>query len=209
MIRRVPVIPTTIVLLAAAIMVYLGFWQIDRLHWKEDLLARYDRNQHLPPIAFPANPVGDANLFRKAEAMCLKPASWTVEGGRSGTDVVGWRQIARCSTGAEGPGFSVQLGVSKEPRWTPTFEGGEVSGYIGHLPSHTSLLATMFGRGGPDELMLVADTPAPGLMPNPGPDPSSIPNNHLAYAVQWFLFAGLALLIYALALRKRLKDTAT
>jgi surfeit locus 1 family protein len=57
--------------------------------------------------------------------------------------------------------------------------------------------------------MLVADTPAPGLMPNPGPDPSSIPNNHLAYAVQWFLFAGLALLIYALALRKRLKDTAT
>ncbi|HNJ47416.1 MAG TPA: SURF1 family protein, partial [Novosphingobium sp.] len=31
-----------------------------------------------------------------------------------------------------------------------------------------------------------------------------IPNNHLSYAVQWFLFAATALVIYGLALRKRL-----
>jgi len=30
-----------------------------------------------------------------------------------------------------------------------------------------------------------------------------IPNNHLAYAVQWFLFAGIAGVIYALALKRR------
>jgi surfeit locus 1 family protein len=30
-----------------------------------------------------------------------------------------------------------------------------------------------------------------------------VPNNHLAYAVQWFLFAGVAAVIYALALRRR------
>ena len=35
------------------------------------------------------------------------------------------------------------------------------------------------------------------------PSPDSIPNNHLSYAVQWFLFAGIAALIYALALRKK------
>jgi surfeit locus 1 family protein len=36
------------------------------------------------------------------------------------------------------------------------------------------------------------------------PDPRDIPNNHLAYAVQWFLFATVAAVIYALALAKRL-----
>ena len=34
-----------------------------------------------------------------------------------------------------------------------------------------------------------------------------MPNNHLAYAVQWFLFALTALVIYAIALRKRLKTS--
>ena len=33
-----------------------------------------------------------------------------------------------------------------------------------------------------------------------------IPNNHRCYAVQWFVFAAIALVIYGLALRKRLKE---
>ena len=55
---------------------------------------------------------------------------------------------------------------------------------------------------------LVADPPVAGLGANARPDPSDIPNNHLAYAVQWFLFAFTALVIYALALRKRLAAAA-
>ncbi len=33
-----------------------------------------------------------------------------------------------------------------------------------------------------------------------------MPNNHLSYAVQWFSFAATALIIYALALRRRRRD---
>jgi cytochrome oxidase assembly protein ShyY1 len=51
---------------------------------------------------------------------------------------------------------------------------------------------------------LVADPPLAGLEANARPDPSDLPNNHLSYAVQWFLFAFVALVIYALAVRKRL-----
>jgi surfeit locus 1 family protein len=51
----------------------------------------------------------------------------------------------------------------------------------------------------------VADPPLAGLAANARPDPADIPNNHWSYAVQWFLFAGTALVIYALALRKRLR----
>jgi cytochrome oxidase assembly protein ShyY1 len=53
---------------------------------------------------------------------------------------------------------------------------------------------------------LVADPPLAGLEANERPDPSEIPNNHLSYAVQWFLFALTALVIYAVALRRRLRD---
>jgi cytochrome oxidase assembly protein ShyY1 len=44
---------------------------------------------------------------------------------------------------------------------------------------------------------------APGLSPSRAPDPSSVPDNHLAYAVQWFAFAAMAIVIYAFALRRR------
>jgi surfeit locus 1 family protein len=37
------------------------------------------------------------------------------------------------------------------------------------------------------------------------PSLDEIPNNHRFYAIQWFLFAGIALAIYILALRKRLR----
>ena len=53
--------------------------------------------------------------------------------------------------------------------------------------------------------MLVAETPAPGLEASAPPSPDEVPNNHLAYAVQWFLFAGIAALIYGIALRRRMR----
>ena len=56
--------------------------------------------------------------------------------------------------------------------------------------------------------MLVADTPPAGLAKNEAPNFDSVPNNHLAYAVQWFLFAGIAAIIYLLALRRRARPAA-
>jgi surfeit locus 1 family protein len=58
-------------------------------------------------------------------------------------------------------------------------------------------------------MRLVAATPGPGLMASAPPSPDIIPNNHLSYAVQWFLFAGIAVLIYGLALRQRWRKEAS
>jgi surfeit locus 1 family protein len=52
-------------------------------------------------------------------------------------------------------------------------------------------------------IRLIAETPQAGLEPLAPPDPGDLPNNHLAYAVQWFFFAATALVIYVLALRRR------
>jgi surfeit locus 1 family protein len=203
MMRKVPLIPTIVVALAAALMIWLGVWQLHRLRWKEALLARYAANQHLPTIALPIGRSDDRLLFRHAAAFCLKPVHWSAEAGRDAAGQVGWRQIAQCATGAEGPGFTVQMGVSTDPNAQPSWRGGAVSGFIAYAPDHEPLIAMAFDHGPPPPLMLVSDTPAPGLAANAGPDLASIPNNHLSYAIQWFLFAIVAIVIYALALRKR------
>ncbi len=203
--KRVPLVATGLVLMAAAIMMGLGVWQLQRHAEKANLLALYARNQKLPPIAFPRIPVGDALLFRRAGFLCLEVTGWVHEGGRNARGGVGWRHLARCRTGAEGPGVTVQVGMSQSPEDRPVWKGGDVLGYITNAPDHAPLVARLFAAPAPKTLMLVADPPRAGLAANPPADLSSVPNNHLAYAVQWFVFAALALAVYALALRARMK----
>ena len=199
MTRRVPIVSTLLVALAVATMIGLGFWQLQRRTEKLALLRELAANPARPPVAFPNPPLGERLLFRRTSAMCLKPVSFALEG--AGRD--GFRVIAQCSTGAEGPGFAAQLGTTHDAAFKPPWRGGMISGLINQAPNHSPLVASLFGRGTPRTLMIVADTPAPGLSPSQPATLASIPNNHLAYAVQWFLFAAVALTIYALALRKR------
>jgi len=194
MIRRLPVIATIVVVAAVAAMISLGIWQLHRAKWKEGLLARYERAEKLPPIVWPTVPLKSADLplFRHATGMCLRPVGKRTAGGESLGGEAGYVQIVDCMTGAEGPGMSVVVGWSKNPNARFNWAGGPVSGII--APDR---------RTG---MRLVAATAAPGLQPSAPPSIEQIPNNHRSYAVQWFAFAGIALLIYALALRKRLRE---
>ncbi len=197
--RGIPLIPTVIVALAVAAMIGLGLWQLMiRRPQKAAMLEQLAANPSLPEIAVPRFP-DDRLLFRKAQGYCLQPVSGRLVGAGS----AGFRFIVECRTGgAEGPGMLVQLGTTRDPMAKPVWKGGDVRGRIGHAPDSRSMLASLFDRT-PKRLMLVADTPAAGLAPNAAPDLSSVPNNHLAYGVQWFLFAGVASVIYVLALRWR------
>jgi cytochrome oxidase assembly protein ShyY1 len=202
MMPRFPLVPTIIVGLAIAAMLALGVWQLERRGEKERALATYAANLGKPAIAFPAIAVGDGNLFRTAHAMCLEAVGWKIQGGRSAKGTNGFRHIAECRTGAEGPVLLVDVGVSPDPTFKPVWKGGEVTGTITHAPDHRPMLAGMVSNM-PKTLMLVSAEAAPGLEPTARPSLDSVPNNHLAYAVQWFLFAAVAAVIYVLALEWR------
>ncbi|MEO7634508.1 MAG: SURF1 family protein [Sphingomicrobium sp.] len=195
MIRRVPLIPTLIVLAAAATMIGLGIWQIQRARWKDGIIARYAAAEKMPPIGWPNLPPSDDRLplYRHATGNCLRVVAMRTVVGENVAGEPGYAHVADCSTGAEGPGMSVVLGWSKNPRATTTWRGGLVSGIIG--PDARS------------RMRLVAATPAPGLAASAPPSLSAIPNNHKGYALQWFAFALMALVIYAIALRQRLAKT--
>jgi surfeit locus 1 family protein len=205
--RRIPIVATTVVLLAVAVMIGLGFWQLGRLQQKEAAIALWRANLTLPQTAYPAmNPADDRFLFRKLSANCLRVTDWQVTGGRTPDDQPGWRHIASCATGATGPGMLVDMGVGRDPHAKAVWAGGPVSGHATYEPDRHSFITRLLGKAPPLRLMIISEQAAPGLAPSPPPDATSVPNNHLSYAVQWFFFACVALIIYALALRKRWRD---
>jgi len=206
--RTIPIVPTIIVLLAAALMVRLGVWQLRRLHEKEALLTRYAANQTRPPLPLAALfPVTDDALYRRTSANCLGVVSWKAQAGRAADGNPGWRHIAACRTGAEGPGVLVDLGISGDSQ-PPVWKGGRVAGRLTWASGSQPFLMNLFVTPPPPTPMIVSDTAAPGLKPTAQPNPADIPNNHLSYAVQWFLFAGVALIIYGVALWQRARKVA-
>ena len=196
MIRKLPLFPTLVVGIAVAIMIALGFWQLRRAEEKDALLARYRAAQNLPPISFPTAPIHSDRvpLFRYSTGVCLRPVSKRSTAGQNRRGEPGYVHIVECSTGAEGPGMSVEVGWSRNPNVAIDWRGGPVSGII--APDRKT------------RMRLVAATAPPGLEPSAPPSIERIPNNHRSYALQWFLFALIAAVIYVLALRKKLKDEA-
>jgi len=188
MLKRLPVIPTVLVLLAIGVMIHLGLWQIERMHAKEALLARYAAAPSLsadvpfPQTAAAADPV----LYRHSRVVCARVTGLTAKAGHDLQGDSGQAHYATCDL-AGGGTAQIVLGWSRDPK-VADWRGGVVMGTIAPGPR------------------LVADPPLAGLAANARPDPSDLPNNHLSYAVQWFLFALVALVIYGLAVRKRLAD---
>ncbi len=110
--------------------------------------------------------------------------------------------MAECRTGAEGPGFVAEMGVSADPKAKPAWRGGEVTGRIVAEPRPGGLFDRLSGKSPPPRPMIVSERPAPGLQAS-APPAAEAPNNSLAYAFQWFFFAAAAAGIYLLALRRR------
>ena len=193
--NRIPIVPTVLVLAAAAVMVALGVWQLGRADEKEALIARYEAAlADGEPQPFPGEAGGAANeadLFHPTSFQCLRVLGREAIAGRSESGRAGFAQIARCET-ARGPA-DVKLGWSDRPAFPP-YAGGPVAGLI--------------APGGADGARVQAIPPLAGLTPLAMPDPADLPNNHLAYAGQWFFFALTALIIYALAVRRRWRGIA-
>lgn len=204
--RRWPLIPTIVVLAAVVTMIALGVWQLQRKSEKEALIALFQRNSAMAsPVAYPElPPVADEFLYRKSSVVCLEPVGWNPRSGTDRKGRSGIRMVAECRTGAEGPGVLVDVGIGDDftpPKWT----GGIVRGTIVPGPDQPTVIARAMGNATPARAMLIADAPVAGLRASAVPSADDTPNNHLAYAGQWFLFAAAALVIYILAVRRRLR----
>lgn len=190
MIRRIPIFATLIVLAAVATMIALGVWQLHRLAWKEALIARYAQVETMSSdVAWPRDAgAAERALFRHAKIRCDKVLAQDATAGRNRAGVVGWAQTVRCALDGGGEA-TVALGWTQSTAILP-WAGGEIGGIV--------------APGEAGSVRLIASPPPAGMQQLAAPDPKDVPNNHFAYAIQWFLFAGVAAVIYGIAVWKRL-----
>lgn len=210
-----------------AILLYLGFWQLDRLVWKSALIAEVESQLSGPPRLATGAETAETDNFAPAAAI-----------GR----FVGQRQ-ARFLTSAriEGPGYRIisafalengtrilvdrgfapQAVAEDEP---PTPPAGDVSiaGAL-HWPNEESSFTpdpsldrgVWFARN-VDELavwldaepiLFVLSEPPVGAAderwPRPDPVTVDLPNDHLGYAATWFALAAVwAVMTFIAAFRR-------
>ncbi|MFT6676291.1 MAG: surfeit locus 1 family protein [Sulfitobacter sp.] len=204
----------------AAILVGLGIWQMQRLAWKETVIADINSRIIAAPVALPANPdpVKDAYL----------PV--TVKGHFDGDTLrvlvsqkqagAGYRLISALET--ENDRILVDRGfVAVDAKAVPAPTGEvTVTGNL-HWPQETDkftpkadfAMNIWFARDvddlaaalGAEPVLVVArilSVPDSGVTPLPV-DTSRIPNDHLQYAITWFSLAAVWLAMSLLFMRRR------
>ncbi|MCG2842757.1 SURF1 family protein [Sandaracinobacter sp. RS1-74] len=192
--RAFPWVPTLMVLVAVPILIGFGLWQLQRMHWKEGLLAdmRAASAQPLLPIdgAIPAQ-----ILFRQVEILLDCPQQQPVaDAARNAAGASGWSTRLLCRAPA---GESVQLVLG----WSDRPDGWAKLGANAPPPGPRRVLGTLAPAEKADYRLYARESPAP-LVPVAPPTPDSLPNNHFGYAIQWFSFAAILAVVYGLWLRR-------
>ena len=207
-----------VVLVCVVILTGLGAWQVKRLHWKEQLLRRVAAAQTAQPE--PIAPVleklrrGEDVEWSRVEADCAAPppGDFMGAGARYGVkdgEVV-WRAVVDCRLKGAPYGWirldrgmiDAVRGQVSPPAKVDIAPPQHVEGVLRQLRRKDR--PTSYSPTGQAPMILVVDreTPQPPGV-TPAPYPTSIPNNHLGYAITWFGLALALIGVYASALIKR------
>jgi surfeit locus 1 family protein len=216
-------------LLGFAILIALGTWQVERLHWKEALIAERAARLALPPLAAATAPDDPAafDLRRVRLAGTFVEGRELVYGPRAHNGQSGWRVIVPLKLD-DGSYALVDRGWVPDDRKDPRTRAGAPAGrveIVGILRTsgrrgaftpdddpargqwYTADVARMAAHLGlaPVRPWLVEAGPAPNSrgFPIGGGTLAPLPNDHLQYAITWYLLAVALVVIYILANRRR------
>ena len=223
--------PTIFLVPALAILTGLGVWQLQRLEQKSELIARIEAGLAAEPALLPAQvPDPDAWDYRRVrvEGVFLHDHELFLTGrtrrGQPGLHVV--TPLRRTDAGSGDTVILVNRGwVPLDARdragradGLPT-DAVTVSGIARRPPERgwmqpdnepdanlwfwvdVAAMAEAAAVGPVPELILEADA-AGDALPIGGQTRFDIPNNHLQYAITWFAFAVILLVIYVLYHRR-------
>lgn len=204
MFRRM-ILPLVFGLVGAAILISLGVWQVQRMQWKEGILARITATIAADPVALPGQPDPQADLY--------KPVTLT---GRFTGEVIrvlvsrkdigaGVRIIGAFET-ADGRRVLVDRGFlpDADKNRVLTVTGATIIGNL-HWPEETDSftpppdattglwyardVAAMAKALATEPTFIVAREPTGDGIEAMPVDTSGIPNDHWGYAIQWFSLA--------------------
>ncbi len=221
-----------LVIVGVAILCGLGAWQVRRLQWKTQMLARIAALQYAP--AEPLNVVlnhlqaGRDVDFLRVETACEPappaPAARVYTVTDSGP---GWRPIVLCRL-SSGPYSAILLDLGLEADSARATDASlaappQITGVLRVPPKRAPFMATpvsgpgefgwrdakgvaaALGASNAAPVFVLLEQPASAPTIRPQPAQIDIPNNHLGYAITWFGLAGALIAIYVAALMRRQK----
>lgn len=196
------IFPLLLGLVGGALLIGLGLWQLQRMSWKESILAEIDTRISAAPIAVPAQPDPEADRYLpvKAEGHFM-PEHLDVLVSRKELGA-GVRVIQVFET-LEGRRLLVDRGfIADAARAQPRDDSAtEVVGNLhwpqevdSYTPKPDAKTGLWFARDVPamaealktEPVLIVARLPTSDAIEPMAVDNSGIPNDHLGYAVQWF-----------------------
>ncbi|WP_347140185.1 SURF1 family protein [Paracoccus sp. SSK6] len=203
--RRI-LFPLILGIVGCAILVQLGLWQLRRMEWKEDMLARIQASIDADPVPLPAT-----------VDPSMKYLPVTVSGTTTGAEI-----DVLSGSKEQGGGYQIVSRFITDDGRAILLDRGFVPQELRHVERGPTRLTVRGNLHWPDEKG--SATPDPNLQENiwfardvpamakvldtepvlvvasfvqgdaQGVEPipvaiEGIPNNHLSYAVQWFLIA--------------------
>ncbi len=222
---------------ALLVLLALGTWQVERLSWKERLIAERQAAVAAPPTGLPASLAAAQGLeyhhvrvtgtFLNDRELYLGATS---EEGRPGYQVITPLRLADGGIVLVNRGFVPQDRRAPESRAAGEL-GGEVTvtGLLRlppegkphwFLPANSAErnywiyvdIPAMAAAQHLDRVLpfyIDADTtPNPGGLPQGGQTRLALPNDHLQYAVTWYALAVALVVIYIVFIRRRAREGA-
>ena len=204
MLRRM-FFPILMGVVGCAVLVSLGVWQVNRMHWKAGVLAEIEARIHNAPVPLPEAPQRDADKYLPVTAQGRFTGEFVevlfgIKGASPGVMVIEVFETTDARRILVERGF-----IEDEMRKLPRVNGESfVMGNL-HWPQDASSstpppdekTGLWFARDVPamaaklntEPTFIVAVRPTgDGITPVPV-DTSSIPNDHWGYAMTWFSLA--------------------
>lgn len=202
-----------------AITVALGFWQVRRLEWKTALLSEIDRGEAAAPIPLGPDPrpfsrVQAAGEFLPPTALYGLEVRSTRDGAAMGGQLIqplrlndgrivlvdrGWVPETAAVVPA---GSATVTGYVRPAEYPVRFGAADDPAARRFYALDPVAIAAALGVAAAPYTLVALGADQPGITPAPATALPRPVNNHLAYAVTWFAFAGCALAVFAVYTRK-------
>ncbi|MBU1385849.1 MAG: SURF1 family protein [Alphaproteobacteria bacterium] len=227
--RRFPWILTIASALLLALLIWLGVWQVQRLQWKQDLIAQAGAAASLPPAA-PSEVLDAAQVeFRKVSLTCPGLATapyvelYSIHEGQAGVRLIsacrhpGYGQTllvdrgfvadvvsARPPTGASATPVQLVAEVRETPAPGPMALAAEGRRFYARDNAAMARALGVEGPVAPQTLFALTSSNPDWLALSPSAPPAAFSNNHLGYAITWFGLALTLAAFYIALLRRKL-----
>jgi surfeit locus 1 family protein len=224
--------PTLFTLFGLALLLGLGTWQVQRLGWKEGLIAERAAAVVAEPVKLPRtlDDAGALEFHRVRAAGTFRHDRELLLHAMTADSTAGYHVITPLAL-ARGGTLLVDRGFVPEPFKAPATRAAgnqqgpqEITGLLRlpqagkdswFVPDNAPARGEWFtldpsamadAMGVTDALPFTIDadaTPNPGGYPVGGQTPLDLPNNHLQYAITWYLLAAVLVIVYIRLVRRR------